>query len=191
MLNRREAYLEMEQGNKVRSIRFKKHEYLERLDGVILNQDGENCTTFWNRQRDSKEWELYIDMDNCEFIFHFLDDSQDSYIKFNEDIPWSDFEEELKNKFNIIFNGNTAHPIKIIEREDCLTPLFIIGSEDDGHIWFNMYDGKNYINSFDSDWVDSLIKNLEIAQKHVATLKQEAYSTALGCISHAVDFYKK
>ena len=68
---------------------------------------------------------------------------------------------QLKEEYNIIFmtSGDAVKPIMIIDR-NYSEPLIVIGSEDDGTIYFHRKYGQ-FENCFSSYWIKSLIADLE------------------------------
>jgi len=89
------------------------------------------------------------------------EESEDCFQK-DDCISWKDSEEELLQKYNIIYDGHGVHPIKIIYREK-YKPIFVIGGEDDGHIWFKKRSMNQFENSFDCSWANNLIESLQKA----------------------------
>lgn len=86
------------------------------------------------------------------------------------DQEWDDETiKELREKYNIIYNPHSVHPIMLITKE---VPYFggrvthaIIGTEDDGTIAFRA-DYGDFRMEFDVAWIDSLIENLQEAKKY-------------------------
>ena len=74
--------------------------------------------------------------------------------------------QELRDRFNIIFDGN-IHAIMIKERKNC-NPLFIIGYEDDGMLFFDRVQW-NFRDYFDAKWADSFAKLLNEASHSIQT----------------------
>lgn len=72
---------------------------------------------------------------------------------------------QLKKEHDIIFktSGNGVMPIMILNK-DSDNPLFVIGHEDDGTLYFDREYG-HISNSFSYYWVKSLIADLEAALK--------------------------
>ena len=72
---------------------------------------------------------------------------------------------QLKKEHDIIFmtSGNGVMPIMILNKESD-NPLFVIGHEDDGTLYFDREYG-HISNSFSYYWVKSLISDLEEALK--------------------------
>ena len=70
---------------------------------------------------------------------------------------------QLEKEHNIVFmtSGNGVMPIMILNK-DSDNPLFVIGHEDDGTLYFDREYG-NISNSFSYYWVKSLIADLEEA----------------------------
>lgn len=70
---------------------------------------------------------------------------------------------QLKEEHNIIFktSGDGVMPIMILNK-DSDNPLFVIGHEDDGRIFFDREYGS-INNSFSYYWVKSLIADLNEA----------------------------
>lgn len=72
---------------------------------------------------------------------------------------------QLRDEYNIIFmtSGDGVMPVMILNK-DSKHPLFVLGSEDDGTIFFKRKYGQ-FQNCFSPYWVDSLIADLQEAVK--------------------------
>ena len=71
---------------------------------------------------------------------------------------------ELRNKYNIYYDGDGIFAIKIIPRKK-LNPLFALGIEDDGIISFTLDRDGNYFHQVDLSWAKNLIYLLQQACK--------------------------
>ena len=100
----------------------------------------------------------YGDSSYCSY-----EDYGNPFYVWAEDQRWDkETRKELKEKYNIIFNGG-VRPIMVVRRDDeRVDPLLIVGSEDDGTIRFtrkySTFDG-----AFDIGWTKSFIENLKDA----------------------------
>lgn len=70
---------------------------------------------------------------------------------------------QLRDEYNIVFMtaGDAVHPIMILDK-DSDHPLLVVGSEDDGTIYFHRRYGQ-FCNCFSPYWVDHLIADLQEA----------------------------
>ena len=93
---------------------------------------------------------------------NYKDFGRNFYI-WAEDQRWDEETcKELKEKYNIIFNGG-VRPIMIVRRDgEGLDPLLIVGSEDDGTICFTR-KYSTFDNAFDVGFTKSFIRNLKDA----------------------------
>lgn len=68
---------------------------------------------------------------------------------------------QLKDEYNIVFmtSGNGVIPIMIVNKNG-ENPWFVLGSEDDGRIYFERRYGQ-LINCFSPYWIKPLIADLE------------------------------
>ena len=81
-----------------------------------------------------------------------------------EDQRWDDATlKQLRDEYNIIFmtNGDGVSPVMIINGGGAY-PLFVIGSEDDGTIYFERKYGQ-FEHCFSAYWADYLIADLKEA----------------------------
>lgn len=81
-----------------------------------------------------------------------------------EDQRWDDDTlKQLKEEYNIVFmtSGDAVKPVMIIN-SNSKYPLLVIGSEDDGTLYFKRKYGQ-FINCFSAYWAKSLIADLEEA----------------------------
>ena len=70
---------------------------------------------------------------------------------------------QLREEHDIIFmtSGDGVMPVMLLNK-DSQNPLFVLGSEDDGTIFFKREYGQ-FVNTFSSYWAKSLIADLEEA----------------------------
>lgn len=83
-----------------------------------------------------------------------------------EEQCWDDTTlKQLREEHDIIFmtSGDGVMPIMILNK-DSQYPLFVLGSEDDGRIFFKREYGQ-FTNAFSPYWVKFLIADLEEALK--------------------------
>ena len=83
-----------------------------------------------------------------------------------EDQCWDDDTlKQLKEEYNIVFmtKGDGVMPVMILNK-DSQYPLFVLGGEDDGTIFFKREYGQ-FRNTFSPYWVKYLIADLEEALK--------------------------
>lgn len=70
---------------------------------------------------------------------------------------------QLRDEYNIVFMtaGDAVHPVMVLNKDsDC--PLLVVGSEDDGTIYFHRRHGQ-FRNCFSPYWVEHLISDLQEA----------------------------
>lgn len=91
-----------------------------------------------------------------------------------EDQVWDDATlNELWEKYHIIYNGGIK-PVKIVFREND-NPLCVLGSEDDGTLYFKKYYKTNdYMNSFDMSWLSNIISQLEDVRRKLQSHMKQA-----------------
>ena len=72
---------------------------------------------------------------------------------------------QLKEEYNIIFmtNGRGVMPIMVVNKNS-KNPLFVIGHEDDGRIYFKREFGQ-FCDCFSYCWVKPLISDIKEALK--------------------------
>lgn len=90
----------------------------------------------------------------------------DELLIYAEDQCWDDDTlKELRDKHNVFFmtTDDAVCPVMVVERKEH-SPLIVIGSEDDGTIWFKKSHGS-YEFAFDAYWTDSFIADLLCAQR--------------------------
>ena len=101
-----------------------------------------------------------------QYIFN-KDLEDDEPMMFSaEDQCWDDDTlKQLKEEYNIVFmtKGDGVMPVMILNK-DSQYPLFVLGSEDDGTIFFKREYGQ-FRNTFSPYWVKYLIADLEEALK--------------------------
>lgn len=99
-----------------------------------------------------------------QYIFN-TDLEDDEPMMFSaEEQCWDDATlKQLREEYNIIFmtSGDGVMPIMILNK-DSKYPLLVLGSEDDGTIFFKREYGT-FQNTFSPYWVKSLIADLEEA----------------------------
>ena len=83
-------------------------------------------------------------------------------IKYVE--PRDYFPKEIREKYNIIYDGKGCYAVRIIPR-DGMAPLFQLMVEDDGGLY-----SKDIC--FDIYWTDGLIKQLQDAKKYAEKLQK-------------------
>lgn len=97
-------------------------------------------------------------------------DSAISFSITSKDQSWSDFVDELWEKWHIIYDPNkSVHPIMLIKR-DSKNYFVVIGNEDDGYMWFEKEYGQ-YVHSFHPYWIDGLIEELATAKRRIEELQ--------------------
>lgn len=82
--------------------------------------------------------------------------------------------EELWDRYNICFDGKSIMPIKIINK-DLENPMIVLGSEDDGTIYFERccygkpedWIEDEYKNMFSAYWIDSVIEQLQEVKRRL------------------------
>lgn len=88
----------------------------------------------------------------------YSDDGSEMWI-FAADQTWTTEDyARLRDKYNVYYTGD-VNPVIVIPRR-MTTPLFLIGTEDDGAIYFNFGDR----NKKDVMWIDGLIRTLEMVK---------------------------
>lgn len=96
-------------------------------------------------------------------IIRHYDNKEEESVFLDDRFIWADCEDELWEHKIIYKDG---HAIKIIEKDS--RQFFVIGYEDDGHIWFKKYgDGEYYEHSFHPSKTKTLIEILQIALKKI------------------------
>lgn len=98
------------------------------------------------------------------YVFNEDLEDDESMMFSAEDQCWDDDTlKQLREEYDIVFmtNGDGVMPIMILNK-DSQYPLFVLGSEDDGTIFFKRKYG-HFINTFSPYWVKYLIADLEKA----------------------------
>lgn len=99
-----------------------------------------------------------------QYVFNEDLEDDDTMMFSAEDQCWDDDTlKQLKEEYNIVFmtNGDAVSPVMIINSNGKY-PLFVIGSEDDGTLYFKRKNGQ-FTNCFSAYWAKSLIADLEEA----------------------------
>ena len=99
-----------------------------------------------------------------EYVFNTDLEDDEPMMFCAEDQCWDDATlKQLKEEYNIIFmtSGDAVKPVMIVN-SNSKYPLIVIGSEDDGTLYFKRQYGQ-FINCFSAYWVKSLIADLEEA----------------------------
>jgi len=98
------------------------------------------------------------------FIFNENLEDDEPMMFSAEDQCWDDDTlKQLKEEYDIVFmtSGDAVMPVMIINK-DSKHPLLVLGTEDDGTIFFKRKYGQ-FINCFSPYWVKPLISDLEEA----------------------------
>lgn len=74
---------------------------------------------------------------------------------------------ELKDKYNIFFNGNGIRPVMLIPCDNQEGCCVVIGHEDDGVIGFRRDIFGNFLDAMSPYWIDDLIENLTDAKEYI------------------------
>lgn len=105
-------------------------------------------------------------------LYHFSDPDCERFVAADQ--CWDkDTIKELRERYNIFFMSNgrdAATPLMVIPRPR-LSPLIVIGWEDDGSIGFNRDKSGNWETCFDGYWADSFIADLQAAKKVIDSNK--------------------
>ena len=99
-----------------------------------------------------------------QYVFNTNLEDDEPMMFSAEDQCWDDDTlKQLKEEYNIIFmtSGDAVKPVMIINTNSKY-PLFVIGSEDDGTLFFHREYGQ-FTNCFSAYWAKSLIADLEEA----------------------------
>lgn len=100
-----------------------------------------------------------------EYVFDEGLDADEPMIITAEDQCWDDATlKQLRDEYNIVFmtNGDAVLPVMILNKNK--HPLLVIGSEDDGRIFFKRQYGQ-FTNSFSPYWVEPFVSDLREAVK--------------------------
>lgn len=101
-----------------------------------------------------------------EYVFNTDLEDNEPMMFCAEEQCWDDATlKQLREEHDIIFmtSGDGVMPVMILNK-DGQYPLFVLGSEDDGTIFFKREYG-HFVNTFSSYWVRYLIADLEEALK--------------------------
>ena len=99
-----------------------------------------------------------------KYVFNEDLEDDESMMFSAEDQCWDDATlKQLKEEYNIVFmtSGDAVKPVMIINGNSRY-PLFVIGSEDDGTLYFKRQYGQ-FTNCFSAYWAKPLIADLEEA----------------------------
>ena len=99
-----------------------------------------------------------------EYVFNEVENDDDSIMFSAENQCWDEATlKQLKDEYNVVFmsGGDAVIPVMILNK-DTKYPLFVLGIEDDGTIFFKRKHG-NFIHCFHPYWVKPLIADLEEA----------------------------
>lgn len=99
--------------------------------------------------------------------YAFTEDLEDDepMVLTAEDQCWDDATlKQLRDEYDIVFmtSGDAVLPVMILNKNK--HPLLVIGSEDDGSIFFKRQCGQ-FTNSFSLYWVEPLVNDLREAIK--------------------------
>lgn len=99
-----------------------------------------------------------------EYVFDTNLEDNDTMMFCAEDQCWDKATlKQLKEEYNIVFmtSGDAVKPVMIINK-DSEYPLVVIGTEDDGTLYFKRRYGQ-FENCFSPYWIEPLIADLNEA----------------------------
>lgn len=85
-----------------------------------------------------------------------------------EEQTWDDATlKELREKYNIFFNGYGVRPVMLVPSSNQEGCCVVIGYENDGVITFRRNMFGNFMDAMSPCWIEDLIKDLTDAKEYV------------------------